>query len=78
MCYRSFSTKVVRQVRPRFPNPPRGVAWVLSLIGQGGKFNGISTKSGTNYLAVRAPTIPLISLVKSSVYPILRSLDDFL
>lgn len=55
-----------------------GLPGVLFLIGQGGKFNGISTKSGTNYLAVRAPTIPLISLVKSSVHPILRSSDDFL
>jgi hypothetical protein len=40
------------------------------IANRGSEFNGISTKSETNYSTVREPTIPLKSLVKYPTQPI--------
>jgi len=57
---------------PATPALPESFSLGLSgfIANRGSEFNGISTKSETNYSTVREPTIPLKSLVKYPAHPI--------
>jgi len=65
---------------PATPALPGSSSLGLSgfIANRGSEFNGISTKSETNYSTVREPTIPLKSLVKYPAHPIFMILGWFL